>query len=308
MTSLTADQIAFYREQGYLVLAGLFSPAEVSEMRQDVARMLDGARGLTGHTGRYDLDDSHRPEAPRVRRVKQPHTASELFARIVRDERILAPVRDLCGAALRLQGSKLNLKSAGYGAPVEWHQDWAFYPHTNDDILAVGLMLDDMTLENGPLQVLPGTHRGPTFDHHADGRFCGAIDPETCGLDFSRAVALTGPAGSISLHHVRLLHGSATNRSGADRRLMLFELTAADAWPLAGTSSTFSDLAEYDSRLLCGEPTIQPRLVAAPIRIPQPTARAVGSIYENQKGARRTWFAARDAAPAAPAYALEDAD
>ena len=41
------------------------------------------------------------------------------------------------------------MKSAQYGSPVEWHQDWAFYPHTNDDILAIGVMLDDMTLENG---------------------------------------------------------------------------------------------------------------------------------------------------------------
>ena len=61
------------------------------------------------------------------------------------------------------------MKSAGYGSPVEWHQDWAFYPHTNDDVLATGIYLDDCDVDNGPLMVLPGTHRGPTFDHHADG-------------------------------------------------------------------------------------------------------------------------------------------
>jgi phytanoyl-CoA hydroxylase len=44
------------------------------------------------------------------------------------------------------------MKSAGYGAPVEWHQDWAFYPHTNDDLAAVGIMLDDCDLENGPIR------------------------------------------------------------------------------------------------------------------------------------------------------------
>jgi ectoine hydroxylase-related dioxygenase (phytanoyl-CoA dioxygenase family) len=305
MASLSSEQIAFYREQGYLVLSGLFQASEVSEMRQETARVLEGARGLASHTDVFDLEDSHRPDAPRVRRIKMPHRVSELFGRIIRDERILAPVRDLCGPSLRLHTTKMNLKSAGYGAPVEWHQDWAFYPHTNDDILAVGLMLDDMTEDNGPLLVLPGTHRGPTWDHHADGHFCGAMDPYACDLDFSKAVKLTGPAGSISLHHVRLVHGSATNTSGADRRLMLYEVSAADAWPLAGTSSPFTDLDEFDSRLLCGEPTIVPRLVDAPIRIPQPRAKLAGSIYENQKGARRTWFAERGKAPARE---LESAD
>ena len=84
---------------------------------------------------------------------------------------------DLWGPDIRFDTAKLNMKSAGFGAPVEWHQDWAFYPHTNDDLAAVGVMFDDMELENGPLMIVPGSHRGPVFDHHADGVFCGAMDP-----------------------------------------------------------------------------------------------------------------------------------
>ena len=53
------------------------------------------------------------------------------------------------GRGVRQQGDKLNMKSPGVGSPVQWHQDWAFYPHTNDDILAVGLAIDDTTIENG---------------------------------------------------------------------------------------------------------------------------------------------------------------
>ena len=52
------------------------------------------------------------------------------------------------------------MKSAQYGSPVEWHQDWAFYPHTNDDMLAIGVLLDDCDLANGPMLVTPGTHIG----------------------------------------------------------------------------------------------------------------------------------------------------
>ena len=56
---------------------------------------------------------------------------------------------------LGAQGDKLNMKIPGVGSPVQWHQDWAFYPHTNDDILAVGLAIDDTTLENGATQSVP---------------------------------------------------------------------------------------------------------------------------------------------------------
>jgi polyisoprenoid-binding protein YceI len=110
------------------------------------------------------------------------------------------------------------------------------------------------------LLVLPGTHHGPTYDHHADGRFCGAMNPAACDLDFSKAVPLMGPAGSMTIHHARLVHGSALNRSNRQRRLLLHEYTAADAFPLMG----IANFDEFNSRMVVGEPTIEPRIVPAP--------------------------------------------
>ena len=101
-------------------------------------------------------------------------------------------------------------------------------------MLAVGVMLDDAFLENGPLLVVPGSHKGPTWDHHSDGYFCGAMDPTRKEVDFESAVPLTGRAGSMSFHHVRLVHGSAQNVSDKPRRLLLYEYSAGDAFPLMG--------------------------------------------------------------------------
>jgi ectoine hydroxylase len=287
---LNDGQIAFYRDNGYLVLESHIPLDELAPARAALQRLVEGARGLEASDDVYDLEDSHRPETPRVRRIKLPHKVDPAFDNLLRSEAILVPVRDLIGPALRFNSSKLNLKSAGFGAAVEWHQDWAFYPHTNDDILAVGVMLNDVGPDNSPLLVLPGSHRGPIHDHHAHGRFCGAIDLGASRLDLSRAVALTGPAGSISLHHVRMVHGSDLNRSAADRALLLYEITAADAWPLAGSMSKFGELADYDEKLLCGPGTIEPRLAPVPVRLPQPGPLAGGSIYENQKGADTRFF------------------
>lgn len=287
---LTADQTAFYAREGYMVLEGRVPAGEIEAIRAEVARFTEEARSMTASNDRIDLEDSHRPEAPRLRRIKLPHTISEPVARLMRSDTVLAPVRDLIGPDLRLHTTKLNMKSAGFGAAIEWHQDFAFYPHTNDDVLAVAVILDDMGLENGPLMVFPGTHKGPILDHHAGGHFCGAIDLESAGLDVADAVPLTGPAGSISIHHARIVHGSALNSSERDRRLLFYEIMAADAFPVMGSMTRFESLEDYDSRMLCGRPTIEPRLAPVPVRVPLPPPLREGSIYEIQKGAARRSF------------------
>jgi hypothetical protein len=175
------------------------------------------------------------------------------------------------------------MKSARYGAPVDWHQDWAFYPYTNDDILAVGVFLDDVGEENGPLMVFPGTHRGPAYDHHSGGYFAGTMSIAAAGLDPKDAVRAMAPAGSISIHHVRIVHGSDLNRSDRDRAVLFYEIAAADAFPIAGSMGMFPSLEEFDSRMLFGKSTIEPRLTNVPVRIPQPQPPTQGSIYEIQK-------------------------
>ena len=275
---LSEQQIEFYRTEGYIVVHDLLDEAQLAQARGIVARLLEDARGVTAHTDIYDLEPDHRPDAPRVRRLKLPHRIDPFFRSLIAAPRILGVMRTLLGTAdVRLAGSKINMKPPHGGSGVEWHQDWAFYPHTNDDLLAAGVMLDDCTVENGAMLVLPRTHRGPVLDHHADGRFCGAVDAAL--VDAARAVPCTGRAGSVSFHHVRLLHASADNRSARSRALLLYEVAAADAWPLLGVS----DFDEFNGRLLSGSPSNMPRMVEAPVRIPLPAARHQGSIYENQK-------------------------
>jgi ectoine hydroxylase-related dioxygenase (phytanoyl-CoA dioxygenase family) len=289
---IDAKDVAHYREHGYLVVPDVLDAATVDSLRREMEAILEGARAVTAHTDVYDLEPGHRPDAPRVRRVKTPHKFFDGFKRLYRDPELVSILQALLGPGVRLHGSKLNLKAPHYGSPVEWHQDWAFYPHTNDDVLAVGVMLNDATSDNGPLMVVPGSHRGPIFDHHVDGYFCGAVDPAAVEDEIAKAVPLTGRAGSMSFHHVRLLHGSAQNVSRLPRALLLYEYAATDAWPLMGVK----DLAEFDARLVAGPPTLEPRVTPVPVRIPLPPARNQGSIYENQTALQRRYF---EAAPVA---------
>jgi ectoine hydroxylase-related dioxygenase (phytanoyl-CoA dioxygenase family) len=283
---LTQAQIDAYNTIGAITVPDVLSPAEVAELSRVTDGFVRNARGLTGHTEIYDLEDSHTPDEPRVRRIKAPHLHHPAYAALMRHPRILAVLADLWGPDIRFDTAKLNMKSAGFGAPVEWHQDWAFYPHTNDDLAAVGVMMDDMAEENGPLLIVPGSHRGPVFDHHADGVFCGAMDPTRGEVDYAAAIPLTGRAGSITVHHVRAVHGSAPNVSDRDRRLLLFQFRVADAWPLLGFPG---GIAAYDALMVSGRPR-EPRLAPVPVRLPLPPASLQGSLYENQKGMRHRFF------------------
>lgn len=281
---LTQTQIDDYNTQGYLVLERHLSDDWLGRIRDEIARFEDEARDMTESNDRLDLEDSHSVDDPRLRRIKLPHKISDTLRELMVSDTILAPARDLIGPNLRLHTSKLNMKSAGYGAAVEWHQDYAFYPHTNDDILAIGVIIDDMAHENGPLMVFPGSHKGPVYDHHANGVFAGGFVPSEVGLDTKDAVELTGPAGSISIHHGRIVHGSALNTSDRSRRILFYEMMAADAFPIMGSMTKWDGIEDYNSRMLCGDPTLTPRLKDIPIRIPQPQPDVPISIYEIQKG------------------------
>ncbi len=281
---LSDSQINDYQDSGYLVLEKHLSENVVESIRSEISRFEEESRELTESNDRLELEDGHTAEHPRIRRIRLPHTISDVVKELMYSDNILAPARDLIGPNLRLHTTKLNMKSAGNGAAIEWHQDYAFYPHTNDDILAIGVIIDDMVSENGPLMVYPGSHKGPVYDHHVDNVFAGAFLPQEVGLNPNDAVELTGPAGSISIHHGRLAHGSALNTSSRSRRILFIEMMAADAFPIVGSLTKWDGIEDYNTRMLCGEPTITPRLKDIPIRIPQPQPNVPISIYEIQKG------------------------
>jgi ectoine hydroxylase-related dioxygenase (phytanoyl-CoA dioxygenase family) len=285
---MISDQdIRFYREQGYLVVENALSEDQVLTLRGVVDDWVERSRYVSANDDFHDLEDSHTAAAPRVRRFKDPDLHHVAFRALINNPKAVQVLEALWdGVGVRFDKSKLNTKLEGGGAAVEWHQDWAFYPHTNDNLAAVGFMIDDMTVENGPMMVIPGSHRGPVYSHHAKGVFCGAIDVERESIDTGQAVMLTGKAGSITIHHVRMLHASAPNLSDSPRRFLLHQYTAADAWPLLGVE----DYDAFRSNLVSGEEVASPRMESLPLTMPYPEALHQGSIYENQRMLSKRFF------------------
>ena len=280
---LTPEQIEAYHRDGYIGVENVLSPSEVEELKQVTDDFVDQSRSISESDDVFDLEPGHTSEEPKLRRLKSPIEVHEVYRKTLNHPRILDIVSQLIGPNLWTNGNKLNMKAGGFGSPVEWHQDWAWYPFTNDDLLAVGVCMDDMMEENGCLLAIPGTHKGRILDHHADGQFAGGVtEPD---FDDSGAKKIEVKAGGISIHHVRVLHGSLPNLSPNSRRLLLFQYCASDAWPLRGV-----EWDEYVASHVRGEPTNQPRVTEVPVRIPLPRPKHSGSIYETQRAVEKSTF------------------
>lgn len=295
---LTDQDVARYHRDGYIVVPDVVSAQDIAELRKVTDEFVELSRQTGEHTDVFDLEPGHTAAQPRLRRIKTPNLHHPVYARMVKHPKIVAVLQRLWGPNIRFDLSKLNLKAAGFGSALEWHQDWAFYPHTNDDLAAVGIMIDDFKPDNGSMLVIPGSHTGPIYSHHAKGHFVGGIDPVESGIDFSRSVMCTGKAGSITVHHVRLLHGSSANISGSPRRFLLHQYRAADAWPLIHPPTSWDP---WTSLLVAGQDTLEPRMTAVPVRLPYPAAPMQGSIYENQRDLGTRFFTDAEAAAAAAA-------
>ena len=287
--ALSKDEINFYNDQGYLLVEDVISENQHKEMLALVDGFFEKSKMIKENDNIFDLEDGHSSYNPRLKRIKQPHQHSQFFWDIIKESKIEEILRDLLGDNVSLKTSKLNTKAPGGGAAVEWHQDWAFYPHTNDNVLALGLMLNDVDIDNGPLMVIPKSHKGPVLSHFNNGVFCGAIDPDDSDFDMSKAVTLTGKARSMTIHHARTLHGSSPNNSNRDRLVLFYECNSADAWPLVGAGAYMKSTNpvqlcnQLEKQMVCGKVSYQPRMENVPVTIPLPPAPDYGSIFTSQK-------------------------
>src|SRR5580658_3856401 len=127
---LSETQIRSYHDNGYLVVPAVIAPGSLAKARATLAELIEASRRVSASDAVYDLEDAHSADNPRVRRIKDPHKVDKVYADLLRSAEITDIVAQLIGRNLRMEHTKLNIKPALGGEPVEWHQDWAFYPHT----------------------------------------------------------------------------------------------------------------------------------------------------------------------------------
>ena len=237
---LSPEQVDAFWRDGVVVAEDAVTPEQLAALRAVFDGWVEESRAHAEDYGetvdgraRFDLQPGHSPETPGLRRVQSPEEVSDVYAGVMREAATVDMVADLIGPNLRFHHGKVNSKLPGTATQVKFHQDFPFQPMSNDDIITCLLFLDDVTLENGPLEVVPGSHRGPLYSHWHSGRFTGAVADDVAAAVAQKAVPCTGKAGSVCLMHSSLLHGSAPNLSDGPRTLYITTYYAEDAVELS---------------------------------------------------------------------------
>jgi len=239
MAILSAREIEAFERDGFIMLENALEPDVLKTLRREFHAWVEESRTYAENYGetidkrpRFSVQPGHCAEAPGLRRISSPNEISDSYLNAMRTSIAVDAVCELFGPNLRFNNAKVNSKLPGAGTEVKFHQDFPFELHSNDNLMSVLYFLDEVTLENGPLEVVAGSHKGPLYDLRQDGVFTGAVDPSIAEWAQANSQPCIGPAGSACLMHTRLLHGSAPNRSDQPRTLFICAYNAEDAVPI----------------------------------------------------------------------------
>ncbi len=234
---LTVDEIAKYEAEGYLHLGQCFSRAEVGLLRREAFRLGSPERALM----EANLVDATTGVIWRSYALDRD---SEAFRETMRLPRILDRARAILGPHVYLWQAHMNHKVAGKGESWQWHQDYTAWWQDGmprggiRDCVTFMLMLDDSTPDNGPLEIIPGSHHS----HHGEtgywdtegGKFALQAVSQTKVEDLKQrngVVQILGKAGSMVMFAGMTLHGSRENRSSRPRCNAFFADNRTDNRP-----------------------------------------------------------------------------
>lgn len=264
MAALTPAQLKTFADDGCLVFPDLISRDEVAALNANLSRLAHEADAQGHHPApgislQYEkgFDVAGRSIAERelaVRKFSNFGQADVFFWESVRHPRILAILADLLGPGAKLLQSQALVKPPGIGSPKDWHQDIPYFPITPvDACVGVWIATDDATLENGCMQVLPGSHRlGPV--PHVQGATGWKLPAEHVATFQDRVRAIPVPAGSALVFSASLFHFTDHNRSAKRRRAVQYHyVSAATRWAEDLPNRHLDDLTQ----------DVPPRLAAA---------------------------------------------
>lgn len=200
---LSAGQVEQYQREGCIFPVRVFSEEEASAMR----RRLEALAASEG--GRISSATN-----------QKPHILLPWLAEVVRDPRILDAVEDVLGPNILCWASGFFWKPANDPAYISWHQDSTYWGLSHSDIVTAWVAFSPSTVESGCMRVVPGTHLKDQVEHRDtfdEKNMLSRGQEIAVDVDEEDAVDVVLQPGEMSLHHVRIFHGSKNNRSSEPR-------------------------------------------------------------------------------------------
>ncbi len=256
---LTASLVNDYRENGYLVVADALTSEEIGQLRAEAARICRGARGPLRNGLTHSPQESDEEVIRQYLCIHFPHKISPLMRAQLAHPAIVRVLTQIIGPDVKCMQSMLFIKSAGKPGQA-WHQDEDFIPTRDRSLTGAWLALDDATVENGCLWVLPGSHRYGVLwplEQQDDPRFDCTDESQGFPWRDRDAVPVEVRAGSIVFFNGYLLHRSLPNRarSGHRRALVNHYMSAQSLLPwMQFAEGTHAATADYrDIVMVAGE-------------------------------------------------------
>ena len=253
MPRLSADEIAKYRHDGYLIPRFRLPEKEVASLRSTLDELI---------RANPDVRPEKLVSAHIEGRNSEGVRGSRAFLELAQQPDIINLVSDLIGEDIILWGCHIFCKPGGTGFETPWHQDGHYWPIRPLATCTVWVALDHSKIENGCLRVIPGSHRDRALiDHVRDDRAEIALSDTTAkeAFDETAAVDLVLEPGQMSMHDVYMIHGSAANRSPHRRAGVAIRYMPATSVfernlnPLDGKSGVPVNFAERPLWLLRGK-------------------------------------------------------
>ena len=231
MKTVEKSLTARYEHDGYFVAPDLLSDEELNRLCERMDAISNGrVSSFPESDVEYEPGDGGW-DASRIRKINRCAEQDDVFMALAANERILAIVTSLIGPDVKLFGSQCFMKPPG-GVEKPYHQDSAYFTIEPPEIVTCWTALDDVTVENGCLRVIPGSHRGPLRDHQP-WQLGDRVDKQVPDdqLDRTNEVPVELTAGSCSFHHSMLLHRSGANQTRHSRRgLAVHYMSARSRW------------------------------------------------------------------------------
>ncbi len=281
---LTQAEREFFFGEGYVVKQQFIARDWIDRLNAGLARLIENTRTMTKSDGGYDLEPGHTAEAPRLRRMAFLDDLDPIFADFCFNSNLPDMAADLMGPNVKFREVMINFKWAGGGQEVKWHQDIPFYPLTNMSVAQFLVCLNDVGPEQGPLQVVPKSHKGPLYEHYDEaGKWLGYIPDEILkDAGIEHAVELTGPAGTVTVHHCAALHGSKKNMSPIGRPVLIVGYSACDAMPYTAPAYRSSNYC----KVVRGVEAKYAQHDPVDMRLPPDWSGGYTSIFEHQATAK----------------------
>lgn len=232
--ALSEEQKAFYQENGYLHLQGMFTAEEAAYLREEAHALIGRLASVYGEGNINAAWGSSAKITELPRQLLHCHNAqfhSAAFSRLLTDPRFTDRMADLIGPNIQLHHTKLFVKPPEQGAPFPLHQDAPYFPHEKHTMSAIIFHFDDAPLEKGCVCVVPGSHKLGILDHIQEGGWHLPVEQ----YPLESAVPLPAKAGDAVVFNYLTIHGSGVNVSQEARTTLLVQFRDPTDHPVIAT-------------------------------------------------------------------------